>query len=173
MAVGVAVRRPSGTGSVYRRRDGRWVAEVRDGPLRRRRLKYGKSRESVEAWLNQLLSVERSGRGVRNPIVAANLRGIVLRALAMGRERGWDDDHLSDVIVAWMAPARVRAGVWGPCVYCGTDAASTVDHRTPLSRGGTDDGDNLVSACFDCNVRKGKRTADEYATAMDAGRKPA
>lgn len=49
-----------------------------------------------------------------------------------------------------------------PCYWCGDTYASTVDHLTPRSRGGTDDKSNLVMACHSCNARKGAKTADEY-----------
>lgn len=44
------------------------------------------------------------------------------------------------------------------CRYCGhraPDARLEVDHRHPVSRGGTDRFDNLVTACYACN--RGKR----------------
>ena len=54
----------------------------------------------------------------------------------------------------------------GPrCVYCSattvlvrkakTDSWATIDHIIPRSNGGTDDIDNLVIACYDCNNSKG------------------
>lgn len=51
---------------------------------------------------------------------------------------------------------RVLAKNGGRCVYCG-DPADTIDHVIPKSKGGTDDLDNLVPACRDCNSRKGNR----------------
>lgn len=42
------------------------------------------------------------------------------------------------------------------CGYCGR-AANTVDHRTPKSRGGTDDESNLIAACRSCNSSKRDR----------------
>jgi hypothetical protein len=45
--------------------------------------------------------------------------------------------------------------IWsGPCVYCGDEAQLQVDHVIPLSRGGTDDRDNLAPACKRCNMEK-------------------
>lgn len=44
------------------------------------------------------------------------------------------------------------------CRYCGAtkdEVRLEVDHIHPRSRGGDDDPDNLVTACFDCN--RGKR----------------
>lgn len=47
------------------------------------------------------------------------------------------------------------------CLYCG-DAhprgALTRDHVLPISRGGRDIWENVVSACIACNVKKGART---------------
>ncbi|HUG60377.1 MAG TPA: HNH endonuclease, partial [Methylomirabilota bacterium] len=47
------------------------------------------------------------------------------------------------------------------CRYCGRKRGHAVrlelDHFYPVSRGGNDDPDNLVTACFDCNRAKGAR----------------
>lgn len=43
------------------------------------------------------------------------------------------------------------------CQYCGSrgeDSPLTVDHVTPEALGGSDDPDNLVAACLDCNLGK-------------------
>jgi 5-methylcytosine-specific restriction endonuclease McrA len=42
------------------------------------------------------------------------------------------------------------------CQYCGNDA-NTVDHVLPVSRGGTDEPDNLLAACTRCNSSRGNR----------------
>ena len=47
------------------------------------------------------------------------------------------------------------------CQYCGRSAPEVeleIDHRIPVADGGTDDPDNLVAACVDCNAGKGRRT---------------
>jgi 5-methylcytosine-specific restriction endonuclease McrA len=46
------------------------------------------------------------------------------------------------------------------CGYCG-DAASTVDHLVPQSRGGRNTWVNTVAACTRCNHRKANRTPGE------------
>jgi 5-methylcytosine-specific restriction endonuclease McrA len=38
----------------------------------------------------------------------------------------------------------------------------TRDHLTPLAKGGTDNIDNIVAACWPCNRAKGNRTEGEY-----------
>ena len=46
------------------------------------------------------------------------------------------------------------------CVYCG-GKATTQDHDKPKSRGGENTWENLISACFKCNSKKGNRTPEE------------
>ncbi len=50
------------------------------------------------------------------------------------------------------------------CMYCGKEygrASLTRDHVIPLSKGGRDVWNNVVSACFHCNSRKGGRTPQQ------------
>lgn len=48
------------------------------------------------------------------------------------------------------------------CQYCGQSSAYlTLDHVLPRYRGGTYEWENLVSACPQCNRRKGNRTPQE------------
>jgi len=50
------------------------------------------------------------------------------------------------------------------CLYCGQQFARqmlTRDHVLPLSRGGQDLWENVVTACFQCNSRKGGRTPQQ------------
>jgi 5-methylcytosine-specific restriction endonuclease McrA len=51
------------------------------------------------------------------------------------------------------------------CVYCGTALGlenATLDHVTPLSRGGNHDPGNLVAACQACNQLKGSLMPYEF-----------
>jgi 5-methylcytosine-specific restriction endonuclease McrA len=59
----------------------------------------------------------------------------------------------------------------GICVYCGRevitgayggDRLGTIDHKVPLSRGGTWKRYNLTCACRRCNTAKGGMTAEEF-----------
>jgi len=50
------------------------------------------------------------------------------------------------------------------CQYCGNDA-DTVDHVVPISKGGTDEPDNLVASCKRCNFRKGNRSTGFFESA--------
>jgi 5-methylcytosine-specific restriction endonuclease McrA len=54
------------------------------------------------------------------------------------------------------------------CQYCGRGVADlkpreglTRDHLVPLSRGGTNDWSNVVTACAPCNTRKANRLPEE------------
>lgn len=61
----------------------------------------------------------------------------------------------------------------GRCHYCNRRGEGTetgpgakpwnVDHKVPVSRGGTDDMDNLVLACARCNNEKHTRDYDEFS----------
>jgi hypothetical protein len=56
------------------------------------------------------------------------------------------------------------------CQYCGRktpDVVLEADHIVPRAEGGTDDIENLVTACFDCNRGKGARPLDSKAPVMD------
>jgi 5-methylcytosine-specific restriction endonuclease McrA len=48
------------------------------------------------------------------------------------------------------------------CFYCGVDGADTIDHLTPISRGGSNEISNLVPACMTCNTSKRNKTYGEY-----------
>lgn len=57
--------------------------------------------------------------------------------------------------------AAVRRGQYGGCVDCGTYDDLTVDHRVPLSAGGTNAASNLVVRCRMCNSAKHNRPERE------------
>jgi 5-methylcytosine-specific restriction endonuclease McrA len=51
------------------------------------------------------------------------------------------------------------------CLYCGEQfkhAELTRDHIVPMSRGGSDNWENVVTACFRCNNQKGNQTPEEW-----------
>lgn len=66
----------------------------------------------------------------------------------------------------WSEWAVIRLGVFQrdnfTCRYCGAHGvALDCDHVMPLSRGGTNDRANLVTACRSCNQQKSDKTPDE------------
>ena len=46
------------------------------------------------------------------------------------------------------------------CVYCG-ELSEEIDHIVPISRGGTNDDNNLVAACMACNRSKSDKILSE------------
>lgn len=44
------------------------------------------------------------------------------------------------------------------CQYCSSRRDLTIDHVTPISKGGINSWQNLVTACMSCNQRKGHQT---------------
>ena len=55
------------------------------------------------------------------------------------------------------------------CRYCGRSAPDVelhVDHLRPSALGGGDDGENLVTACGDCNLGKSDRTLGPAGEAL-------
>jgi 5-methylcytosine-specific restriction endonuclease McrA len=66
------------------------------------------------------------------------------------------------------APALTNAALFARdrmlCLYCGDHFSRgelTRDHVVPLSKGGIDVWENVVSACISCNVRKGCHTPQQ------------
>lgn len=56
------------------------------------------------------------------------------------------------------------------CQYCGRkppDVVLEADHIVPRIAGGTDDLENLVTACWDCNRGKGAGLLDDIPPALD------
>ena len=56
------------------------------------------------------------------------------------------------------------------CQYCGSGNELTFDHLLPRSRGGKTDWNNVVTACSDCNVKKGGSLFDR--SGMTLNQKP-
>jgi hypothetical protein len=70
-------------------------------------------------------------------------------------------------------PSRVRETIFaasgGVCFYCDSPLTRDgglrqfhVDHKKAVVRGGTDDPDNLVASCADCNLRKGSTPIETF-----------
>lgn len=49
-----------------------------------------------------------------------------------------------------------------PCFYCGSNQNIEIDHRVPISRGGSHSIGNLVSACRKCNRSKNSKFITEW-----------
>lgn len=51
------------------------------------------------------------------------------------------------------------------CTYCGSTENLACDHIVPLIQGGSNDLDNLTTACRSCNSSKSGRTPEEWVGA--------
>jgi len=79
----------------------------------------------------------------------------------MGRKK-----HKPDRFIEPEVKAKVKADANWTCWYCGKmecdGAKLTLDHYVPFSRGGSNDEDNLVCACEDCNRLKAYMMPEEF-----------
>lgn len=72
----------------------------------------------------------------------------------------------------WITPQRRRAIYRRDgkrCLWCNGWGQKTLDHFVPRSLGGTDETENLFTACMRCNRRRGNQSALAYAC-MKRGR---
>ena len=74
------------------------------------------------------------------------------------RKRGKEGDITADHIMGLLSLQECQ------CIYCGRLIKTnyTIDHVTPLSRGGEHDISNLQLLCKSCNSKKGAKTDEEY-----------
>ena len=63
------------------------------------------------------------------------------------------------------SPSEYKAFAQGmvSCIACGSTKNLTVDHRTPLVRGGLHQMGNFIALCKRCNCRKATKTWEEFA----------
>ena len=85
------------------------------------------------------------------------------------RRRG---DHPAANGGGWIRPDKrlgihLRDGL--ACVWCGCGVEEgeslTLDHLKPCSKGGTNEAENLVTACRRCNSSRGNREVIDFAKA--------
>jgi len=75
----------------------------------------------------------------------------------LGRKYGADGSYTAAEI------RRLIAAYDNKCAYCSVPLDRVeLDHRIPLTRGGTNYIDNLVPACRRCNASKNDRTEEEF-----------
>jgi 5-methylcytosine-specific restriction endonuclease McrA len=58
--------------------------------------------------------------------------------------------------------AEVRAAVGSRVVSCGVRAVATLDHVVPIEHGGTNEVENIVLACSDCNAWKHTKPVERF-----------
>jgi hypothetical protein len=86
-----------------------------------------------------------------------------------GRLIEWDKRQVSSDCqrLPWQEWAAIRESIFKrddfTCGYCGKQGGDLeCDHVVPLSRGGTNDRANLITACYDCNRSKGSLLVHEW-----------
>lgn len=114
-----------------------------------------------------------TGRNLRTPEqkrLDKNRRAIAYRMANKEKVRMWNRLRRHRERAAGTMPDRWDIG-WlvcsqdAKCVYCKTpfhSAAYELDHKTPISRGGSNDLENIQLVCATCNMRKGAKTHQEF-----------
>lgn len=158
--------RRRGEGSIYYLPKLRtWQASyvMADG---RRKTMQNRDWREVEARLDAAIKLSKRPRS-RDRLFAhtraARATAWVAFILEEANREEWTDEYTARVVVAQLSVRRVRAGIFGPCDYCGTWIAATIDHVVPRSQGGGNERANLVSACWSCNSSKGDRLSVWHA----------
>lgn len=64
---------------------------------------------------------------------------------------------------------RIKVESKGKCFYCGIEGKLTMDHKTPLCRGGKHEPSNIAPACSTCNCTKHALTESEFRAYMAGG----
>jgi len=152
------MRRVRGSGSIHQRFDGQWVAMLElptpRGEKRKRRTLYGQTREVVEARLAKMqaeLGIAPRIREEGDPNIIRARRLEAARLLGRHTPKEW---------YALLREHNNR------CYYCGGTAwphhLLTKDHKTPITRGGSDAIDNITPACKRCNSEKNDLTMEEF-----------
>lgn len=71
----------------------------------------------------------------------------------------WTLDYFRDWVQCVLVTQQHRCLY---CYVCLTPVFWSLDHCTPLTRGGRMDAGNLCLCCPECNTRKGQHTHEEY-----------
>ena len=92
-------------------------------------------------------------------IIEASPNRVAVRRAMRHRRREVTRGRPSFTAAAWKA---LVDRFEGRCAYCGALRPLTIDHRTPLKRGGTNTIDNILPACMPCNLKKRLMTEEEF-----------
>lgn len=120
--------------------------------MRRRRANDPEFKARVNKYGREYLRAYVRRRSAVDPAYKARLRNYSARRWAMKRANGGDYD-----IEDWETMCALAEGC---CLACGKEAALTVDHILPVSKGGTSYLTNLQPLCGSCNSGKKDRHID-------------
>lgn len=137
----------------------RYVSDGKCKPCRRHRAKIYSAAHKAQACARSArwyaLNKERAMTGMRRRRKEHPEKAAVLSMHCRARKVNAPGSHTAK------ERKQVMAMFGGRCAYCSSQA-TTADHMTPLSRGGSNDAANLAPACRPCNSKKGTMTFEEY-----------
>jgi HNH endonuclease len=115
------------------------------------------------AWDEELIAKHAGGGWVLEHIHELERAHLVIRQGAYG-EIMFAYGHPRRLVSRW---EWLRSLVFRrddyTCQYCGSrDLPLHCDHAIPVSRGGSDELENLVTACKPCNLSKHNKTPEEW-----------
>jgi 5-methylcytosine-specific restriction endonuclease McrA len=124
-------------------------------------------RISNEEWArSKAIFVEKGLVSEDNSPVAWNVRQFISDTsndrVKRLRQRRKDAGLKSQSNISKALRAKVLEKCGVACVYCSSSDDLTVDHMTPVERGGSEEIDNLQIACRSCNADKRNMTHEEY-----------
>ena len=128
----------------------------------------GSARGAVRrlAQMGALRLVERSKAGhVVEMRVPEEIRSLRPGDLEREQQNVWADIEEMDFLESRALREAIHAREKGACFYCLrrlTARLRCIDHVVPLALDGLNSYRNLVSACGECNSRKGERKASDY-----------
>ena len=124
----------------------KWIAKPENQKLERKRQRRYLASVNPQRFLKQKESHQRYRRTEKGKAAAAR---------DYARRSGWiqETDHplTAPQWLEILKASRFR------CFYCKKKVRLTIDHVTPLSRGGQHVAENIVPACRNCNARKRDR----------------
>ena len=109
---------------------------------------------SARAWVaaNRVrVHKNNSARRAANPAI---------NAIGHARRRACIAQVLATLTAAEWEAILEAAG--HACIYCGSQEQPSIDHLTPLSRGGDHTAENVAPACRPCNSQKHTKTVEEF-----------
>lgn len=150
-----------------RRKDREDSRRRRDYRVEWQRRNYAKNRDKIRTRAKEcrLANVERYRATDRARYMRDRFKRILGSEKARARRAGAAGSH---TVAEWKSVLRHYGR---KCIYCSvplTIKNISKDHRTPLSRGGTNNILNIVPACRTCNSKKNARTYEEYMSLLNA-----
>ncbi len=135
----------------------------KDRLLKKQKKIYAKNTNSIIAYQKAYNKKNKDKIRERERAYSVNNKDIISHCQRLRRARKFNNGG-SHTLQQRLEKFEILGNV---CFYCGEDKSLTIDHNIPLSRGGTDNIDNILPACQSCNSRKRALTADEFLFRMN------